>query len=258
MTINDGFRFIYANQSSDEFGVFKGSIGGFNTDSNDESSNLITSKTMFQDRWSLHGIEKSEPLQFKLMIAKQDGTYFTASEERAIKKWLCKKRRHWLYIDQEDLVDVCYYCILINPQKTSVGLMSAGISFDVICDTNHAWSGLRKQRKSSSSGTFRFIFNSDFDEEILSPILSITPSVNGNITIKNKTSNEEISIKNCLSTEVITIDCDNEMIKSSNNRVMLDSWNKKFIHFIEGQNIVEMTGSFVLDMEYRLPIRVGG
>ncbi|MDR2277387.1 MAG: phage tail family protein [Vagococcus sp.] len=257
MTINDGFKIIYANQSSDEFGVFKGSFGN-DSDSNDESSSLITSKTMFQDRWSLHGIEKSEPLKFKLTLIKSDGTYFDAYEERAIKKWLCKKKRHWLHVDQDDLADVCYYCILINPQKVNVGLMSAGISFDVICDSNHAWTGIRKQRKLSSDKSFNFIFNSDFDEDILAPIFTITPLSNGNIKIRNKTNNEEITINNCKTTETITIDCENEIIVSSSGRVLMSDWNKRFLQIIEGLNVIELTGDFILDMEYRLAVRVGG
>lgn len=257
MTINDGFRFIYANQSSDEFGVFKGSFGN-DTDSNDEASSLITSKTMFQEKWSLHGIEGSEPLKFKLTIAKSDGTYFDAYEERAIKKWLCKKKRHWLYIDQDDLANVGYYCILLNPQKVSVGLKSAGISFDVICDSNHAWSDLRTQRKLSSDGTFQFIYHSDFDEDVLAPVFTITPLTDGNIKIENKTTKEEVSINNCITTEIITMDCENEIIESSTGRVLLDNWNRRFLQIIEGVNVIELTGNFVLDMEYRLPVRVGG
>ncbi len=257
MTINDGFRFIYANQSSDEFGVFKGAFGN-GTDNIDEATGLITSKTMFQEKWSFHGIEKNEPLKFKLTIAKSDGTYFDAYEERAIKKWLCKKKRHWLYIDQDDLANIGYYCILLNPQKVSVGLKSAGISFDVICDSNHAWSDLQKQRRLSSDGTFQFIYHSDFDEEVLTPVFTITPLSDGTIKIKNRTTGKEVSIDHCITTETITMDCENEIMVSSSGRVLIGNWNKRFLQIIEGVNMIELTGDFVLDMEYRLPVRIGG
>lgn len=259
MTINE-FRYLFANEVSDEYGVFMCTIGSDNSSSNDEETNIITSKTPFKETWDFHYLEDSAPLQFPITIAKQDGTYFDANEERSIKKWMCKKQREWLQIDQEDLSDVFYYCILTNPQKVDVGRRSAGLQFSVNCDCGHAWSGLKTKRYSTVGGTLTFNFNNivDYDDYILSPTIIITPTVNGTVNITNTTTNESIIITNCVTTETITISCKTDKIKSSSDRIMLNDWNKNTISLREGNNSLVLTGNFQMEMQYRLPVRVGG
>lgn len=258
MTIN-GMRFLFADQTSDEFGVILCDIGSINTDSNDEASNLITTTNPFKDSWDFHYKNKSEPLQFTITIAKTDGTYFDAFEERFIKKWLCKGKREWLQIDQNDLNNVFYYCHLINPKKVDVGRRNAGLQFSVVCDCGYAWTELNKKNYSSTT-TYSFNFNGtfDFDNYVLYPTLILTSLSNGNIGIKNITTNEEIIVNNCTTSEVIYLNCKTDKIKSSNGRVLIDNWNKKTISLKEGNNQIVMSGNFTMQMQYRLPVRVGG
>jgi phage-related protein len=259
MTIN-GYRFIYAGQSSDIYGVIKCDIGSINEESNDESSEIITSTTPFRQTYSLHSVEKSEPLKFKLTICREDGEFIDADFEEDLKEWLCKEEYHWLSIDQDDMYDKMFYCAIINPQKVNVGRMSGGIQFDVICDSQYAWTNLRKKTYSTVDGTLIFNFNNTakINKYVLSPTLTITIASDGDIRIKNNTTNQLITIDNCVVGEIITLDCENEIAESSTNRILVDDWNVEFLEIIKGNNSITITGNFTMTMEYRLPVRIGG
>lgn len=259
MTINE-MRIIFAGQTSDEYGTFKGYIGSIDISSNDEESELITTTNSFKDIWDFHYKRKSAPLQFPITLIKSDGTYFDASEERAIKKWLVKENREWLQVDQDDLSDISFYCHLINPRKVNVSAMTAGLEFTCVCDCGHAWSELKKMQKTTIDSSLNFSFNSvvDFDNYILYPTLIINPLGNTTVSIKNNTTNETLTITECVSTEIITVQCKEDKLKSSSGRLLLDKWNKQMISICEGSNSISLTGNFSISIQYRLPIRVGG
>lgn len=258
MTINE-MKFVYANEHSDKYGVVLCSFDGNNIETNDESSNIILSTTPFKDTWDFHGVEKSEPLKFSLTIAKKNETYFDAYETRLIKKWLCKKRYHWLQIDQDDISSAYYYCIINNPKPINVGKYSGGLEFSVTCNAPYAWTDIKSRTFSSTSSKNLLInLETDFDEYKTYPILTITANSSGNISIKNTITDNLIEFKNCANKETITLDCRNYKIKSSTGRTMLDYWNKNVLDLDEGRNTITMTGNFTMKLEYRLPIRIGG
>ena len=158
MTINET-KFIYANENSDSHGVFMCSIGSPNTEHNDESSNLIMTKSANKMTWDYHGIDYTEPLQFKIVIAKLDGNFIDANDERELKKWLCKDEFHWLQVDQNDLSNIWYSCILTNPRKVNVGTMSGALEFNVTCDSVQAWNKLSKKPYQTTNGSLTFRLN---------------------------------------------------------------------------------------------------
>jgi len=253
-------RFVYADQSSLDFDIWGFvTIGNQRGQSNDEETNPNMTKSAFRDTWNFHGLEYVNPLSFDLTICKANGKYIDANEQRIYKKWLCKNKMNWLSIYQDDISDVHYNCVITNPRTTDIGNMTAGMNFTVTCDSPYPWSGLKSKEYKTVDGILNFDFNhiSDFDDYILYPVLIIDPTVNGNISIKNNTTNKTVVINNCVTTETIIIDCKNDKIKSSNGRLLLDSWNKEFFEIVEGLNNITLTGNFDLTMEYRLPIRVG-
>lgn len=259
MTKNKFCNMVYGGQSTEEFNSIVCDWQNINTDSNDEASELIVSTTPFINTWHLHDVQKTEQLTFPITICDKDGEYIDAEKERCLKKWLMKNRMDWLSFDQDDLYDTFYKCVFINPVKNSVGKMTGSITFTAVCDSGTAWTGLRTRSYSCvDNSSFTFVLSSDYQEYELYPIIKITPTENGNISIINNTTNKTLTINNCVTTETITIECDRNRIYSSNNRVILDDWNKVYFSLVEGKNNVALTGNFVMRIEYRLPIRVGG
>jgi phage-related protein len=259
MTINDGYKFVYDNTSSEKFGIILCDIGSANTDSNDEETQLITSTTPYKDTWDLHDVQKSAPLQFRITICKSDGTFIDAFEEETLKEWLCIGEYSILQIEQDDLYDTYYKCIINNPQKISVDRYNGGMQFTVTCNSGMACTEMkRKIYTSTGTLTFNFINNAKYKKYTLYPTLIITPTANGTISIKNNTTNQTVSINNCVTTEIITLDCKNDMAESTSGRILVDDWNIEYLELIKGSNNITLTGQFVLKMEFRLPVRNGG
>lgn len=260
MTINKGMRFLYAGQDSEEFEVMLCSIGNINTETNDEETSLVTSKSPFKDSWDLHYIENTAPLNFTLTIADINGLYLDSDRQRILKRWLCKDKRYWLQVDQDDLMEVYYYCIMNNPRPVNNAKFTGGMELNVICDCGHAWSYLHKEFYETNNGVLTFDFNNvaDYDNYILYPTVIINPTKNGNISIRNNTTGDEVVIKNCITNEIITIDGRSDNAETTSYRRLLDDWNKNVVELITGVNNLTLTGNFKMLFEYRMPIRVGG
>jgi hypothetical protein len=79
-----------------------------------------------------------------------------------------------------------------------------------------------------------------------------------NISIKNNTTNETVTINNCSLNEVVTLSCFSDKIISSTGRNLMSDWNKFTLGIAENINSFTLTGNFKVDFQYRLPIRIGG
>lgn len=254
-----GLDYIYDNKSSEEFGVKLGFINSTDRGSNEEPVNIVLTKNIFKEEQNFHGAFPGEPLSFKITVFNEDGTMIDADKQEDIKCWLCKGEYAWLSIDQIDLYNKLFYCIINPVNGEDVGMQNAGFTFQVTNISPFAYTQLNtKSYNSSTTATYNFINSAKFNKYILYPQLIIKPNASGNISIKNNTTNKTMTINNCVSTETIYVDCKNEKIYSSNGRIMLDDFNKYFIGFIRGNNSMTLTGNFSMQMKYRFPVRIGG
>jgi hypothetical protein len=257
-TIN-GLDFIFANQSSQEFGVKMGFIGSNNRDTNDEQLNVIQTKNVVQEVFNYHGKYNSDPLKFKISVFDEGGNYIDADRQEDLKNWLIRDDFSWLIVDQDDLYDKQFRATAISAGLEDIGLRNAGLTVEFTCDCNHAWGVLQtKNYSSTTSSTVFFINNAKFNKYILCPQITISPNANGNISIKNNTTNKTMTFNNCLSTETIYVDCRNKMINSTSGRNLLNDFNKIFLSFLQGSNSITLTGNFNFKVEYRLPVRISG
>ncbi len=260
MTINDACNFIYANEKSEKYGVILCSISDTTVSSNEESSSIISSKTAIQRTTDFHSLQYNEPLKFNITICKINGRYMDSNDERIYKKWLCKTERNWLQIDQPDLYDVWYNCIITNPIKDNIAKKTGGLTFSVECDWGGAWTHLYKKTYTTLNNYLQFNIKyfSDFDNDILTPILKITAKSNCDIQVNNITTKKVFSIKNCKRNEIIKFDNTRQIFNTTEPRLLIDDWNKRFFELAEGFNTIELIGDFIMELEYRLPLRVGG
>lgn len=259
MTINDGSSLIFANQSSDEYGV--GIASGFGSTSrtgNSENRNVITTQNIFNNQFNIHGVKYDSPLPFDLILYNLDETYINADKERTLKKWLFKNNYNWLQIDQPDLSNISYFCIATKIELLDFGTYTGALLVQFQADSPWAWSNLIKKTYTTVNSTLNVNLNMDFDfdEYLLYPTLQITSLADGNISITNSTTNESISITGCITNESIILECSNDKISSSGSNI-ISRWNKNTISMKEGLNQLVLTGNFKLVMSYRLPIRVG-
>jgi hypothetical protein len=204
-------------------------------------------------------LERTNPLQFKIKVAKTTCEPFNADEQRQLKKWLCKNRFNWLSINQDDLYDSFFYIILTNPRPSNIEGLTYAWDFDCTADCGHAWSGM-KSKKATVNGSLNInlYLSIDYDEYIVRPFITLISTTTGTINITNNSIGKSMIIRNCTAGEVLKIDCLNHKQLSSTGRVLLDSWNKNYIEFVENMNNITLSGNFTVDFEYRLPVRIGG
>jgi phage-related protein len=256
--------FIYDGLPSEYFNVMMCDFDSSSSaSSNDEEANLILGKTSMRNTWSLYGVEYTSPLKFPITIAKREGDdkYFSSEEQRAIKKWLCKKRWCKLQVVQDDLSMIEYDCVMTFANMNSVGRRNAGMTFNVTCNSICAWSHEYKNTYKVTTGSLNVKLHIDSDfEECMYPELIITSSVAGTISITNVTENNRVvSVNNCSVGEVITINGTKDIISSSlANRKIVKDWNGNFFRLLDGWNEITITGNCTVVMKYRYMRRVGG
>lgn len=258
MTINDGVKFIYANEYSDIYGVqMCTSIGSVSRMGNSENRSIITTKNALSNIFNFHGVKYDNPLQFDIIIYNTDGSWIDSYKERQLKKWLSKNKRYWLQVEQDDLSDIQFFCIATSTELIDVGAYSGAMKVTFEADAPWAWSGLRKKTYTCTSTLSANLFMElDFDEYCIYPIMQIKSLGTGTVKIQNTTTNETVEITNCVVNEQIIIENETDKITSSNSNI-ITRWNKRTMSLVEGKNNITLTGNFQLTMSYRLPIRVG-
>jgi phage-related protein len=260
-SINNATNFIFGNRSSEEFGVFLVSgIGSISRLTSTESRDVIISTNGNGTRYGFHGIQYKSPITFDIIIVKSDETYIDTYEERKLKKWLMCNEFKWLQVEQDDMSAILYYVIGVSCEIIDVGSYTGGMKVTFQSDSNSAWSNQKIKQYTTINGALNFKLNidTDYDNELILPIATITAISNGNISIQNTTRNETVTISDCINGEIIILDSSTGKISTTSNTLLLDRWNKRYIKIQDGVNNITLTGNFNLKLQYRQQVRVGG
>lgn len=258
-SINDGVDIIYGNHNNAEFGVKLATAFSSTTRSgNVETREIITSYNPSNKTFGFHGIKYNSPNTFDLILYNEDGTFIDVDQERQLKKWLMTSKYNWLDVNQDSLNAISYYCIATQCTILDVGAYSGAMLVSFQTDSNSAWSNMNtKQYSVSGTQSFKLYMDTDYDDELILPTVTIIPTSNGNISIKNVTRNEEIIINNCVLGEVIILDSFSGKISTTSNDLLIDRWNKRYLKLQDEYNNILLTGDFNLTIQYRQQIRVG-
>lgn len=260
-SINNGVDFIYGRISSQEIGLkIASSFGSTSRSGNVETRDVIISNTPSGKIFGFHGVKYTSPNSFDLIMYKEDGTFIDEYQERQLKKILMSSNPQWLNIDQDTLSNISYFCIGTKLQLLDVGMYTGGILVSFQMDSIGAWTNLNTKTYTTSNGVLSYKINmiTDYDDEIIKPIITITTTTAGDISIKNVTKNETTLITGCASGEVIILDGSSGKISTSANGVLLDRWNKRYLKLQDGGNDILLTGNFIMKLQYRQMVRVGG
>lgn len=258
-SINDGVDFIYNGISSQEFGLkIASSFGSTTRSGNVETREIITSYNSSNKTFGFHGIKYNSPSTFDLIIYKEDETFISVDEERQLKKWLMPNKYNWLSINQDSLNAISYFCIATQCSILDVGTYSGGMLITFQNDSTGAWSNINtKQYSVIGTQSFKLYMDTDYDDELILPIVTITITSNGDISIKNTTRNETIIITNCILGEEIILDSFSGKISTTSDALLINRWNKRYLKLQDGYNDILLTGNFDLKLQYRKQIRVG-
>lgn len=255
-------NFIFNNKSSEEFDIQLCRFQDSSYSSNDEEATINTAKSYGSDYFHFINIDYETPLKFTFTICKTESSYFDASQQSHIKKWLCRTDGyHWLYIDQDDLNNIGYECIISFAEMVDIGGRNGGMKFNVQCSSPYSYSKEAPKIRICSSNTLSFDFycDSDFAEydKVLYPTVQITSNTTGTIQITNTTTGQIMKFTGCVVGEIITVTSD-EIPSTTANSIIIDRWNYNSLYFIDGSNNITISGNCTLKLTYSYPRRVGG
>lgn len=243
----------------------------------------ITEKPFRRIKNYLLGVSYNPNLSFNLSIMSEEE--ITAQQSAYISKWLFGHNTYSkLFIQQDDMEDIFFNCLLNNPQELKVGNILYGYTCTVECDSPYAWTvpqSVEYTYTSAPNTTINF-YNKSSHNGYLYPIVEfVTSTVGGpgyfNISIVNQTdSNREFKFTGVNANEKIVVDNDLQIIDSyvkngtawipSNllrlgnmaNNDVLDK-NKKWFRLLPGLNVLKITGNIVsLKFTYSFPKKIGG
>jgi phage-related protein len=211
-----------------------------------------------------YGVQQTPVLSFDIHLysEKELDTY----EVGAIQRWLFGKNEYKrLQILQFDMTDCFYNCFLTNPQILRVGNRIVGFQTTVQADAPWAWTFDRQVAYDYGAGpiTTDFVFNNRSDDGYyLFPTIVATMGISGGTLhlINHTENNREFKFTGLTANEVITIDCDRQIIQSSTGLRRLENFNKKWLRFLPGLNEIRVEKSNVkrLVIMYRFARKIGG
>ena len=211
-------------------------------------------------KYNLTNTQYDECIQATFDICKNpdifDDLKITDEEFRKIMRWL--NRREFLnfkVIYEENNIEERYYNASFNVSKIKINEVLYGLQ--LVMETDKPFSYGKEQ-------CFCYDFNDttqtailyDPSDEIgyLYPNMTITCNSNGNLSIYNEMTDSTIVINNCSEGEIITMDCDSEIISSSNtSHDIYDDFNYEF--FKIGNTINNRVNKITSTLPCRIEIR---
>lgn len=213
------------------------------------------------------GAKYSEKLRPQATIVKNvclnQEEYFTEHECREILRQLTGfygYKQLQIYSDEYD--ELLYFNVRINNVSyQKIAGKVAGIILSMECDSQFAWSKEYNYTYNIIAGqTIQFYNISDDLYNYLKPTIIITSiSDIEHLEIVNICDNNwTTTLDNLSANEIITMDCENETLKSSiENRIVLNDFNMHFMRFVSGINKLTINNDCKLEISYRVPRKVG-
>lgn len=238
-----GNSFLYDNIPSETYGL---RISGLDADAINQSMgssamNIYEQSIYRRPTPYFFGATPSPKLSFSLSAFAEEE--MDASHFQLVQKWLFSSRTYKkLQIDQMDMYDIYFNCILNQPEIIRVGNKIQGFSCQVECDSPFAWkfpiTTNYTYTQSVVNDTVTFNNTSDDIGNYVYPILVISLNNTGDhVKITNESDNNRVfEFLNLAASEVLTVDCGLETITSSTNLLRLSNFNKKFLRLVPGVN----------------------
>lgn len=189
--------------------------------------------------------------------------YFTEHDCRAILRELTGFYGYKTMQVYSNVIDeMLYFNVRINNVKYKKILGKVvGIVLEMECDSQFAWSKEFNYKYDIKAGTLLSFYNiSDDLNNYLKPTVKIKASSDiDSLEMVNTSDNNWTTIlKNISANEVITMDCKNEILTSSNeDRLILNDFNMHFLRFVHGINKIQVNSDITLEISFVYPRKVG-
>lgn len=161
----------------------------------------------------------------------EEDIYIDDHELTQMMDWLDTKKYQELkvYYDDGSFYDVVFYAVLTESSSIRVGEGIAGLTLTFSTNAPYGFTEPIVTRKNLQANEDFMIHPDSHEIGILLPksfviTLNNTPP-NGKLIVQNDQDAEQTEIANCANGEVITLDCQNKLISTTNTR---DTFHKDF------------------------------
>lgn len=256
-------RFVFDGVACNEYGVMcvSFSSSGMKTISAQESE-LKTEKSIRGDIFHITSQTYTKPLTYTIQIVSKDCTPISAVQERALKKWLCKRGGYKPFcILEKRYADIWFFANINNPKSIYI-CDTVGMEFTVTTNAPFGFSDIRDKRWIMAGNDIIEDFYVDNDEELpIYPELQIGMNESGTLTLVNESitgADNTLKIENLTAGEIITMECGYPFISSSiQTHNLFNDFNKFWPYLIDGYNRITADKACSLEFKYREYRKVG-
>lgn len=255
-------EFVFAGLPSSYFGLYCCDFGSTQHQDNAFGNKAKIIEERINDRVRpLHfGVNyHDEPLTFTMIFGGDEP--FDRHDMQAISKWLTGYQQYqWLKINQPDMQDVVFRCLIRELTPISVGWFPYAFSAEVICDCPYAYSNEFEQSYDVQSGDIIMLRNLSTAREILRPVMTIDiPSGTKSFSLTNKSNGNQVFAFTGLPGGALHIVIDNEtgiITETTQGLDMYPYFNFNFFEmalsdnflFVEGDAKVTFTGRYLMNV----------
>ena len=254
--------FIYDNISSEDYGLYIGSIDNKTITSSMASTNteLIFDSIANRSENFVYGVKQTEPcLTFDIELFSYEK--LSRSDISYIDAWLFSNRKpKKLVLCQEDMANYTFYAIFSKNEIKAYANKPYMLTCTIVCSSAYGYEIEKKDEYIINNGSTVVRFNNlSGGINYLYPKLEFVCNKDlGAITIENLSdNNRKFIISNLYNGEKITID-EWFQIESSTGLLRLENCNKQWLRLKNGINNIKISGNLSkLTMYYSFRKAIG-
>lgn len=262
----NAYEFMFAGESSYQYGLMLYDIGG-NGQSEvpfGNKASIVETRTTGRIQPIHYGANyHASPLEFKLVFGADH--CLDRFELENVAFWLTGHQDYqWLSIDQPDLNHVLFRCLITELKPISHGWLPVAFEATVRCDCPYAYGYPFRQTYSITDKANVLFRNESSVREYLKPTVTISP-VPGTSAVKivNHSDNDRVFELSNLPASGIEIVVDNSKGIITETRVragynLYSGFNMNFFRLVQGDNLLEVTGTSTIEISGRFLYNVAG
>lgn len=251
----NSYDFTYAGESSLLYGLNIYDISGFSQDNVAFGNKASIVETRLPNRITpIHfGVNYNmAPLEFNLVFGAQKA--LDRYDLEVISYWLLGKQDYqWLTIDQPDLADVEFRCLITELTPISIGWIPYAFQAHVICDCPYAYSHEFEWEIPINGADMVYVNNDSTVHEYIKPTITFTRVDNTDpvCQITNRSDNNRLCKLSPLPSTALQVYIDNEngiLVDQTSGTNLYENFNMNFFRLVPGENQLYMrgTGTYVI------------
>lgn len=261
-----GCSFVFNGTSCDQYDLMIYDFGSSSQSDGYFASGVSIIEESISKKYKplFYGTKFENKLEFELVFGVNQerinyGEYLTRQELESIASWLTGHKEYlWFEINQEDLSDIRYKCVVSSLDILDEGGYPWALRAKFVCDGPYAYHYPVELEYAISGSKTIELDNISGHNGYYSPILEIEFS-GGDFTIINKSdNNREFSLSGVPSSITnIYVDNDKGILAESGGTNVYQYFNFNFLRLKKGVNTLSVNGTGTLKITCEFPANVG-